>query len=150
MTGIDIPYKDLTHTLKCIKIQIQDSIPFAQKFIPTDIHTLEDLFYFLKDHTKYKNDPKGIEYIQQFQTLINNNGQGDCDCFTVAAIAACYVCGFSPLYITIVSNNTFSPTHIYAEVYDKDRCEITPFDLTNPDYGQERSYKFKQRLLIRL
>lgn len=150
MTGVDVPYENLTHTLKCIKLQIQDSIPFADKFIPTNIKSPVELFYFLKENTTYKKDPQGIELIQTFQTLIKNGGKGDCDCFTVTALAACYVCDFKPLYVTIVSNNRFSPTHIYAEVYDRNKAEILPFDLTNPTYGIERSYKFKQRILIRL
>jgi len=150
MTGVDIPYVDLQHTLKCIKIQIIDSIPFAQKFIPDYIQTPSQLFYFLKDNFIYKKDPIGIEYIQTFQTLIKNGGRGDCDCATVASIASMYVLGFKPLYITIVSNNRFSPTHIYPEVYDSSKGQIIAFDLTNATYGKERSYKFKQRLNINL
>lgn len=150
MTGVDVPYVDLTHTLKCIKIQIIDSIPFAKSFIPSDIHTPEELFYFLRDKVKYQKDPQGIELIQSFPTLMKRGGRGDCDCFTVAAIAALYVSGYTPFFITIVSNNKFSPTHIYAEVYDPNEKRIVPFDLTNPKYAFERSYKFKQRLPIKL
>lgn len=144
------PYVDLTYTLQSLKIQIIDSLDFASTFIPNDINTPEQLFDFLKSQVRYKKDPQGIEYIQTLQTLIKNGGRGDCDCFTVASIASLFVCGFKPLYVTIVGNNSVSPSHIYAEVYDPTELKIMPFDLTNPHYGMERSYKFKQRLKITL
>lgn len=142
------PYKNLKHTLLALKGQVIDSIPFAEKFIPEYIKSPMELFYFLRHRVTYENDPKGIEYIQTMQTLMNNGGYGDCDCFSVTALASLYICRFQPMYVELASNNKFCPTHIYTSVYDPVKKKICPFDLTNPIYNYERPYKYHQRLLV--
>lgn len=150
MQNIDVPYVDLEHTLKCIKIQVIDSLNFVSDFIPNTIQSPEGLFYFLKPQISYKKDPKGIELIQEAETLINNGGRGDCDCFTVLGLSSAYKLGFNPLYVVLVGNSKLAPTHIYMEVYDKNKGKIVPFDLTNPKYNMERKYKFKQRIPFKI
>jgi hypothetical protein len=154
MTGIDIPYKSLEHTLKALKIQVMDSIPYMHEYIPEDIKSPKELFYFLKSKVKYKNDPvegkDSIELLQTVPTLMDNGGKGDCDCFTILTLASNYFLGFEPQYVALVGKTTKGPTHIYSEVYDPDKKKICAMDLTNPVYCMERPYKYKQRLRFKL
>jgi hypothetical protein len=147
---IDVPYENLTHTLQCIKLQVIDSLPYVEDFIPSDIETPKQLFKYLKPQLTFKSDPRGVEYLQTMQTLFRNNGFGDCDCFTITALTALYWLNIEPIYVALTGNNKYAPSHIYVEVYDEYRGGITPFDLTNAVYGMERKYKFKQRLLFNL
>lgn len=147
---IDKPYVSLKDTLLALKRQVRDSMPYVPQYIPYNIDTPGELFRFLKPELTYKNDPKGVEFIQTLQTLFENDGQGDCDCFTVAALASLIYLHFEPVYVAIVGKTRAAPTHIYAEVYDRDRGKITAMDFTNPVYNMQRKYNFKQRLLFTL
>jgi hypothetical protein len=151
MQGVSVPYQSLKHTLQSLKIQVIDSIPYVADYVPDSIRSPAELFYFLKDKTIYKKDPRGVELLQTITTLLEGNfwgtpGMGDCDCFTILALAANYDLGFGPQYVALAGNNRISPTHIYSEVYDPIKKKICAFDLTNPTYCMERNYKFKQRL----
>lgn len=144
---IDVPYPDLKTTLKAIKIQIEDSLPYIGKYIPDEIDTPEELFYYLRSKTIYRDDPKGMELLQMAQTLMEGHywgikGMGDCDCFTILSLAALYYLGYDQLYIKIVGKKKIAPTHIFALVYDPNYKKICAFDLTNPDYDQERYYPY--------
>lgn len=147
---LDQEYVSLEHTLLALKQQVRDSMPYVHQFVPYNIDTPGELFRFLKPELTYKNDPKGIEFIQTLQTLFKNQGQGDCDCFTVAALASLIFLGYEPVYVAIVGKTKAGPTHIYAEVYDPDKGRITAMDFTNPIYNMQRPYKYKQRLLFDL
>jgi len=147
---VDVPYQSLPHTLKSLKIQVVDSLAFARDFVPQDLETPEELFTWLKPQLTYKNDPHNVELLQSFQTLMNNGGKGDCDCFTIAALASCLVLGFNPLYVALAGKGPLVPSHIYAEVYDRSKGKICALDFTNQIYNFQRPYNFKQRLLFRL
>ena len=141
---LDIKHPGLSRTLQYIKQQAQESIPFMESFIPDHIDTPEALFYFLKPQITYKEDPPGIEYIQSAETLINW-GYGDCDCFTVLALAGLTVIGCPVIYTVIVGRNRMRPRHIYTAI--KLNGERIPFDLTNSLYGFERpTYQYYQDL----
>jgi hypothetical protein len=142
----DVPYKNLKHTLLSLKIQVEDSLPFISNYIPKHIASPEELFYFLKDLTTYKSDPKGVELLQTVQTLMDRGGRGDCDCFTILVLTSCIYLNFSPQTVALVGKTKYSPSHIYSLVYDKKKKKMCSMDLTNPYYDTERSYKFKQTL----
>ena len=149
---VSVPYKSLKHTLQCLKIQVEDSLPHVEKFIPNTIQNPEQLFYFLKDLTTYKKDPAGRELLQTVQTLLGNNnkhgipGYGDCDCFTILVLSACHYLGFTPQQVCIVGNSKISPSHIYSLVYDPQKKRMVSMDLTNPYFDMERPYHYKQTL----
>lgn len=143
-------YKDLRSTLLDLKTQVIDSLDFADEFLPDDFEGPRDFFYWLKPQLHYKRDPKNEELLQTFQTLMKRNGQGDCDCFTIASLAACEILGYGPLYVNLVGKTNLIPTHIYIEVFDPTKDKIKVMDFTNPYYNMERTYKFKQRLLFRI
>jgi hypothetical protein len=115
-------------------------------YIPDLVKTPEQLFIFLKSIFNYTSDPRGVELLQSVPTLMQRNGKGDCDCGTILTLASSYYLGFGPLYVSLVGNNARSPSHIYSEVFDKDKREIVAMDLTNPYYGMEREYEYKQRI----
>jgi hypothetical protein len=145
-------YKSLEETLRCIKLQAKDSFDFARSFLPPGEMTGKQIFDFLKQHIVYKNDPPGIELLQSFQTLcsIKNKhgiyGAGDCDCFTIAALACLHVKGFKNIGIVLTGRSKNSPVHIYA--YIQNKSLIIPFDLTNKKYGYERPYPYKQKIPV--
>jgi hypothetical protein len=143
---VDVPYNNLEHTLKALKIQVIDSLPYISNYIPNDIETPEQLFRYLKSKTTYKKDPHNVELLQMVPTLMKRGGKGDCDCFTILTLTSCYFLNFKPLYVSLVGKSSIAPSHIYSEVYDRQKNEICPMDLTNPYYCMERSYPFKQRL----
>lgn len=143
---VDVPYQNLKHTLKALKVQVIDSIPFMSDYIPSDIDTPEELFRYLRTKVTYKSDPKNIELLQCVPTLMDRGGKGDCDCFTILTLSACYYLNFKPQYVALVGRSPKAPSHIYSEVWDPSRGDICAMDLTNPYYNMERNYPYKQRL----
>ena len=139
-----IPYKNLHHTIEMMGKQIEESIPYAQKFVPRDCDAKE-LFWILRNNVKYVNDPDGIELLQSMPSMFEDNyhgipGAGDCDCFTITAIACCLVSNI-PCRIVVVGNNPSAPSHVYAEVMDNGKW--IPFDLVNAYYGETKNYAYK-------
>lgn len=143
-----MPYKDLNHALKLFRRQVSESIPYAIESLPK-FNTPEEAFNYLKLRTRYKKDPKGRELFQTLPTLLENNwhgitGHGDCDCFTIAALAVLIANGFNDCGIVLVGRNPLVPVHIYAYVDIDGKREY--FDLTNKVYNYERFYPYKQHI----
>jgi hypothetical protein len=93
-----MPYKNLMYTLQMMGKQVAESVQFADQFLPRAT-TPKEIWFILKDNLVYKNDPPGIELLQSFPSLMNDNywgipGAGDCDCFTIAALACAAVVVF--------------------------------------------------------
>ena len=143
MTNHKVKYVDLNHTLRAMGRQIQDSLDYAAEFVPAGT-TPSQLFWLLKQHTVYKNDPPGTELLQSMPSLMENNfwgipGAGDCDCFSITAAACCYVLNI-PCRLVVVGNSPKAPSHVYCEV--KDKGSWVPFDLVNTFYGETKKYKY--------
>lgn len=147
-----IKYKNLNHALRLFKTQVTESIPYALEELPR-FETPEEAFKYLRKKVTYKRDPKGVELFQTMPTLFENNfhgitGAGDCDCFTIAALATLIANGFTNCGIVLVGRNPLTPVHIYAYVdYNGKR---NYFDLTNRTYDYERSYPFRQEIPYKL
>ena len=136
-------YTSLHRTLEAMQVQIEDSLDYAREFVPRG-QSPSSLFWLLKQHTTYRHDPPGVELLQSMPTLMERNywgvpGAGDCDCFTIAAVACCAVEKI-PCRIALVGNGTGSPTHVYCEVMDRGRW--VAFDLVAPHYGQTKNYRY--------
>jgi hypothetical protein len=149
-----MPYVDINHTLKSLKGQVVDGLPFALNECPK-FNTPEELFYWLKPKTRYKKDPDGIELLQSLPTLLGEGnyhgekGRGDCDCFTIAALTLLVANGFENLYVILVGRNRFTPVHIYCGLLDE-KGVFRILDLTNRLFDTERPYPFKQHLPFRV
>jgi hypothetical protein len=135
-----------------MKVQVIDSIPFANRVCP-DLRDPRELDAWLRPQLKFKNDPKGVEYLQTMQTLFKQRGQGDCDCFVITTLACAIVNGWDDLHINLVGYDKKAPVHIYTDItWNGKRCIL---DFTNPRYDQERkhgkfgAYKFRQRVPVR-
>ena len=142
-------YTTLQRTLDMMQLQIEDSLSFARNFVPRG-ETPRSLFALLKQHTTYRHDPPGVELLQSMPTLMHNNfygipGAGDCDCFTITAVACCKVEKI-PVRIVVVGNTAKNPTHVYAEVLDGGRW--TAFDLCSPFYGETKKYRYLSRIKV--
>jgi len=141
------PYKDINYTMHAIREQIVDSLDYcAQNFI---CRNPESLFKLLKANIRYKNDPQGIELLQTAQTLFDNNfhgirGAGDCDCFTILAVACFVVNGWNDCYIVLAGRTKVAPSHIYCGV--KYNGKDYTFDLTQSFINSKRFYKFTQKI----
>ena len=150
-----MPYPGLKKTLQYLVIQARESMPYIHKYIPDNINNPEDLFNYLRTQITYKSDPKGEEYITTVKTLFNKNkGRGDCDDFTVLALASLSWFGYNPRIVLVGYNKVF-PKHIYTAYYVNGKRFV--FDLTNPWFDYERPngpkgkpYKFRQELKVNL
>jgi hypothetical protein len=148
-----MPYPGLSQSLKYLKIQILDSLPFANQFVPK-FNDPKALFYWLKAHTTYINDPTGIELFQTMPRMfgINNfhgiKGAGDCDCFTIATIAAALSQNWNDLGIVLVGRSPLNAVHIYTYIiFDGQKYYL---DLTNKDFDYQRFYPFYQEIKFKL
>lgn len=144
-----IKYPGLSETLRYLKAQAKLSIPFAADFLPAGHMTPEEVFNFLKGEVIYFNDPYRTELLQKMPTLFGENNQhniygaGDCDCFTIAALASLYAKGYRDLGIRLASYSINNPTHIYAVVNNQ------AFDLTNKKFDTERPYRYFQTIPVK-
>jgi hypothetical protein len=150
MATLKKQYVDINDTLRAIKTQIIDGLPFAQKC--PEFNTPEQLFYWLKRRTVYKNDPQNVELLQTLPTLLNDNfhgvsGAGDCDCFTIATISLLIANGYKNIFVVLVGRSKKMPVHIYTVCYIKNKRVV--LDLTNPKPNQERPYPYTQELPVK-
>ena len=142
-------YKSLKDTIDKIGQQIAYSVDYANDFLPS--HTSpKEIWSILKDNTIYKHDPPGVELLQSFPSLMDDNywgtpGMGDCDCFTIAAVS-CAVARGIPVRCVLVGNHSDMPSHIYCQMFDGSAW--IDFDLVNSDYGYTKPYKYKQILNV--
>jgi len=133
-----------------IKLQAMEGLPYVKKNIPAGLNN-EQLFNYLKDRVIYKHDPKGIELVHTPVSLFEDNyhgksGAGDCDDFTMLSIAALKAQGVpeSKIDVVLTGRNKRQPRHIYLAV------DGQPFDLTNDQIGEERTYPYKQLIPLPL
>lgn len=146
------PYKDINDTLRHIRLQVMESIPFAEEVCP-QFDTPGDLFRWMKDRVVYRLDPEGVELVQTMQTMWNGDywgtpGAGDCDCFTVATLACCYIQDWKgPLWIKLAGRTRQGPVHIWSGL--QWQGHEYALDLTNRQPAQERPYKYVQRLIFK-
>jgi len=144
-------YGDIDETLKYIKIQIIDGIKYAEQTTPIFLNPRE-LWDYLKPKLTYKNDPPGIELLQTYETLIKNNwhgkpGFGDCDCFTIATVTLAIASRMHGVRIVLAGRDKESPVHIWTEI--KHAGKIYTLDFTEPNFNQERKYKYTQILPVK-
>jgi len=149
-----IPYKNINHTLKHLKIQVVDSLPYAKENVPQFNHPRE-LFYWLKDNTIYENDPKNVELLQTLQTLLEGSytgtpGAGDCDCFVIATLACCAVQGrgWKNLDVVLAGRSKLAPVHIWSGITFNG--QYYDMDLTQPDFDDTRHYPLTQELKFKI
>jgi len=139
-----------------LRQQIIDSIPYAYENCPR-FQNPEQLFKWLRSITKYKSDPEGYEFIQEMETLFSNFqhrtgkvyyvGEGDCDCFTVTALACMYVQGWIKEFgFVLAGRNKRAPVHIYAYIVFKGNYYI--FDLTQPRINLVNDYPISQEMQL--
>ena len=144
-------YKDINDTLRHMKIQIQESIPFADNVVP-NFSTPEELFYWMKKKVRYKKDPSDTELLQTMPTMFLGKywgipGAGDCDCFVISTLASMISLGWDDLFIALVGREKKAPVHIYTVIYWKGKRKV--FDLTNRDFNYERdNYNYIQELPV--
>ena len=150
MAVIKKRYKDINDTLKYIRLQIEESIPYADKKCPT-FSSPSNLFFWLKPRLTYKKDPNKIELLQSMPTLMENNyhgtpGAGDCDCFSIAMASCCISQGWKT-FIILAGRNKFTPVHIWTGVtIDGKDYNL---DLTNSIPFKTRDYPYQQKIYIK-
>lgn len=146
-------YISLSHALVHLKKQVIESIPFARKHVPKFANP-EQLFYYLKQRVIYRRDPPDIELFMTMQTMFAGTrtgtpGAGDCDDFTIVALACCIAQGWINVQVVLVGRSKANPVHIYSGVVFNGLQYW--FDLTNPTFNYERkNYKYKQVLQFKI
>jgi hypothetical protein len=145
-------YRSTSQALLAVKQQVIDSMPAAERLNITG--TPEVIFYELKNKLQYVPDPSGRELLQQLDTLLNLNGNnfhqmagaGDCDCFTIAALAVLINAGYSDFQVIIAGRSKQAPVHIWCRVAENDSKKWYNFDLTEKTFDNYRYYRFHQKL----
>lgn len=129
-----------------IKRQAAEGVPYMRNKLPAGM-SRRQLFNYLKDRVTYKHDPKGIELVHTPQSFFEDNyhgknAHGDCDDFTAVAIAALKAQGIpeSRINVVLTGRSKNNPRHIYLNI------DGLPFDLTNDNIGEERTYPYKQEI----
>jgi hypothetical protein len=148
-----IPYPGLKKTLQYLLDQSIISIPYCAAIWGTN-NTIRDIWTIGKQNLTYINDKSGVEQIQSVGTLFENNihgksGGGDCDCFSVFAVAMLLASGVDPsnIYIVLQGRKKDIPSHILIGV--EQNGEFIFLDFTQPHYNTIRSYNFYQILPIK-
>lgn len=150
MAIITVPYTDINATMQGIRTQVIDSLEYCANEMPR-FSDPEQMFKALKEMVTYKNDPPGVELLQSVPTLFENNywkkrGAGDCDCFSILALAMCIVNGWNDQQIVLAGRSKLAPVHIWTRV--KYKGKYYDFDLTQPYFNTCREYKFVQYLNV--
>lgn len=146
-------YTTLNDALKLFRLQVIESINFLNKNFEPEGLSPEEIFNYLKKNTTYIKDPKGVELFQTYQTFFYKNfhrmpGAGDCDCFTIAALAELYFNNYRNIGIVLVGRSRIKPVHIYA--YVKNGSEYNYLDLTNKVFNFERNYPYRQHIPLKI
>lgn len=145
-------YTTLNRVLFLLKIQVVDSLAFAEKTCPR-FDTPKQLWDWLKPRLHFEDDELGYEDLQSMQTLFLRRGRGDCDCFVITTIACMIVNGFDNIYVDLAGYSKKNPTHIYTDIIVNGQKIV--MDFTNPKYNMERThgpkgrYKYRQRLPVK-
>lgn len=142
-------YTSLNECLNYLRLQIEESLNYADKVTPNFQHPA-DFFHWLKPQLIYRKDPKNTELLQSMKTLLKNNfygtpGAGDCDCFTITAAACCMVNNWRT-YIILAGRNKYAPVHIWSGV-TIDGKDFN-LDFTNKIPNFTRPYPYKQKIYI--
>lgn len=138
-------YKSLADTINMVIAQAVVSVPYCQQIWGTN-NSIYDIWQIGKNNLIYVNDHPDIEQIQSVGTLFENNihgkpGAGDCDCFTVFALAMCLASGHDFNKIVLQGNKKSHPTHILL------KSNKVYLDFTNENINEIRPYNFKQEIL---
>jgi len=144
-----MPYRGLTHSLRFLRKQVMEGVPYAQQQMP-QLNTPKEVFHYLKGKTKYRHDPHRKELFQTLPSLMEDNyhgepGRGDCDCFTIAALSSMLANGIYDTGIVLAGRNPKNAVHIYAYADDQDG-KRKYLDLTNSQFDYERYYPYKQHI----
>jgi len=147
-------YTSLNDTLRYMRLQIGEGLPYAIANCPTFTNAAE-LFYWLKIRVKYKHDPHNIELLQTLPTLLNAeqnywriSGAGDCDCFVISALTLFNTSKIKgKAWIKLAGRSKDYPVHIWCGIdYNGEELAI---DLTEPKFNTERDYPYIQKIYFK-
>ena len=151
MATIKKRYKDINDTLRHIRLQVNEGIPYAYNNVP-QFKDPTRLFNWLKPRLTYKLDPRGVELLQSLPTLMENNfygvsGSGDCDCFSIGVLSICCAQNWpgAKIWVKLAGRKRNAPpVHIWTGV-TINGIEY-PLDMTNRIPHKERYYPYVQKL----
>ena len=152
MAQLKKKYVDINDTLRHIRLQVKEGMPWARQNVPYTINPVE-LYHWLRIRTKYVLDPEGVELLQSADTLMENNyhgipGAGDCDCFTILTLTALQTQKYrGKPWIKLAGRSKDYPVHIWGGIDYKG--EEIAMDLTNRKAGEERKYPYIQKIYFK-
>jgi len=147
-------YPGLSNSLRYLRVQVVDSLPYVAKNIPR-FNSLQEIFKYCKSDFTYKNDPELEELFQTVGTLLENNfhgysGHGDCDDATIYCLAVMLLSGFE-CGIVLAGRTQNRATHIYAYGVENGQKKI--LDLTTSEFNKEggsKNYNFRQYIPFKI
>lgn len=94
------------------------------------------IFNFMRDNTRYANDPRGTEYFQTPPYVLKHIEKKmrpslDCDDYTITGLALLRSIGYATKIRIVGYNNKKSYSHVYGMVVVKDKW--IPFDCVRKD-----------------
>lgn len=146
-----IPYPGLTESLRHLKIQVLESIPYCKEILPEYVNTPWQIFAWCKNRTYYQLDG-GNEVFQSVKTLFENNyhgqsGCGDCDCFSILLLSCFLAKNINNCGIVLAGRIPNQAVHIYTYcIYKGEKYYL---DLTNNSFNFERYYPYKQEIVFK-
>lgn len=148
-----LPYLGAENTLKYLKIQVRESIPFVRNNFPI-LRSPEAIWNYCKPLTTFQDDPPGSEFVMTVQSLFNPAinphkfpGAGDCDDFTVLVLSCLFANGFKDNFACISGRSKKAPVHIYAAT--RFNGKFIPIDLTNKKMIERSGYRYRQILPVK-
>lgn len=140
----------VTVVLRVLDENRDDTREFAKQFTP-DYDGMEELWHFVKEKIKYREDPDGVQWIQTPAYLWHLTRTGDCKSFTVFITSILHHLGV-PYIVRFVSyDRSKVPSHVYPIAFINKRPVImdavfTAFDLEKPyryaiDYTDKKFIK---------
>jgi hypothetical protein len=128
----------ITVVLKVLEENRQDTGDFAREFTP-DFSGMEELWHFVKENIRYREDPDGVQWIQTPAYLWHHTRRGDCKSFTVFIASVLHHLGIPYLIRFVSYDRSKVPSHVYPIAFIQNSPVI--MDAVYIDFNLEKPYR---------
>jgi hypothetical protein len=111
----------------------------------TDAITAKNVYEFVKNSIRYKEDPPGVQWVKTPNRLLAD-GVGDCKSFSILQMSLLYCLGVDAMFRFAAYHNNPNYTHVYPVAIVNGvqvPQDVTAFQLRKIQYGKECRYTKK-------